>query len=263
MISFSDVGKLMHLPLADIQSEELVEAPAFVINAAAEALLKANGRNWIPLIVKQVGKYEYQVTSNTFIYAVAHEAGLDRIWCIITDDSAETISLTKVLAREESPKVNLSNATREAIQDALKYLIERPGSSLSKVDLLVATNVIDTAERRFWKDFSPIAKLKCGITAGKKLDALSEIFYLEPIEPPLPPKPISIRTSLKSDILAQLKYLSEQKIGGFEKIDIEKAAQAIFDLDKTKWKKSLNPIVDLKCGIIKSQIKNLKPLLLL
>jgi hypothetical protein len=260
MISFSDVGKLMHLPLADIQSEEIIEAPAFVISAAAEALLNANGRNWIPLIVQQVDKYEYQVTSNAFIYAVAHEAGLERIWCVITDDSPETISLTKVLAREQSPKVNLSNATRETIQDALKYLIERPGSSLSKVDLLVATNVIDAADRRYWKDFSPITKLKCGITAGKKLDALAELFYLAPIKPPSPPEPICIRTSSQDEILIQLKYLSEQNIGGLEKINIENAAYEIFNANKAKWKKSLNPIAELNCGIIKTQIKNLKPL---
>lgn len=260
MIDTQDTGKLMHLPLADIQPGEPIDVPEFVIVAAAEALLKAEGRNWIPVIVKQTGKYEYQVVSNTFAYAVAQEAGLERVWCMVTDSKPETIELVKILSREITPKVNLSTASRDIIMDALKYLIKRPGSPLSKVDLLVATNRIEESDREEWKDFSAITKLKCGITKGSKLDSLSEIFYLSP--PPLPeippPPPMaSLKKGTRDEILNNLKYLSDSKIGGFNKIDIQKAADKIFSADKTKWK-SLNPISTLDCGIAKAKITTLK-----
>jgi hypothetical protein len=260
MIDTQDTGKLMHLPLDDIQPGEPIDVPEFVIVAAAEALLKAEGRNWIPVIVKQTGKYEYQVVSNTFAYAVAQEAGLERVWCMVTDSKPETIELVKILAREITPKVNLSTASREIIMDALKYLIKRPGSPLSKVDFLVATNRIEESDREEWKDFSEITKLRCGITKGLKLDSLSEIFYLSPPPLPelLPPPPIvSVKKGSKEEIFVNLKYLSDSKIGGFNKIDIQKAADEIFAADKTKWK-SLNPISTLDCGITKVKITTLK-----
>lgn len=263
MIDTNDVGKLMHLPLVDIQPGEPIEVPDFFILAAAEALLKANGRNWVPVIVKQTGKYEYQVVANTFTFAVAQEAGLDRVWCMVTDSSTETIDQIKILSRETTPKINLSTASREIIMDALKYLIKRPGSLLSKVDLLVATNRIEESNREEWIDFSPIAKLTCGITKGPKLNALSEVFYLSP--PPLielPPYPLStsVKEGTREDIFTNLKYLSDNKINGFNKIDIEKAADEIFSADKSKWR-SLNPISTLDCGIVKAKITTLKTVL--
>jgi hypothetical protein len=260
MIDTNDVGKLMHLPLADIQPGEPIEVPDFFILAAAEALLKANGRNWVPVIVKQTGKYEYQVVANTFTFAAAQEAGLDRVWCMVTDSSTETIDQIKILARETTPKVNLSTASREIIMDALKYLIKSPGSPLSKVDLLVATNRIEEADREEWIDFSAVTKLKCGITKGPKLNALGEVFYLSPAplpQLPPPPLPISVKKGSREEILVALKYLSDYKINGFNKIDIEKAADKVFYADKSKWK-SLNPISLLDCGIAKSKITTLK-----
>ena len=260
MIDINDIGKLMHLPLADILPGDPIEVPGFVITAAAEALLKANGRNWVPVIVKQTGKYEYQVVSNVFPYAVAQEAGLDRVWCMVTDSSSETIELIKILSREIMPKVNLCTASREVIMDALKYLIKRPGSPLSKVDLLVATNRIEEADREDWKDFSAITKLKCGITKGLKLDLLSEVFYLSPLpSPELPPPPLltSIKKGTREEILIGLKYLSDYKINGFNKVDIEKVADEIIHADKSKWK-SLNPISTLSCGIPKPKVATLK-----
>jgi hypothetical protein len=260
MIDTHDIGKLMYLPLADIQPGEQIEVPEFAIAAAAEALLKAEGRNWIPVIVKQIGKYEYQVVSNTFAYVVAQEAGLERVWCMVTDSKPETIELVKILSREITPKVNLSTASRDIIMDALKYLIKRPGSPLSKVDLLVATNRIEESDREEWKNFSAITKLRCGITKGPKLDSLSEVFYLSP--PPLPeispPPPIvSLKQGTKEEILNNLQYLSDSRIGGFNKIDIQKAADEIFSADKNKWR-SLNPISTLDCGIDKAKITTLK-----
>jgi hypothetical protein len=257
MINTNDVGKLMHLPLADIQPGEPIEVPAFVMAAAAEALLKANGQNWIPVIVKQTGKYEYQVVSNLFAYAVAQEAGLDRVWCMVTDSSPETVSLVKILARETIPKVNLSTASRDIITDALKYLIERPGSPLSKIDLLVATNRIEEADRENWQDFTAVTKLKCGITKGQKLNVLSDVFYLSPIKKPPSPQIISIKEATRQEILTRLQYLSDHKINRFNTIDVEKMSDEIFSANKIKWK-SLNPLSKLNSEIAKAQINALK-----
>ncbi|HAZ45912.1 MAG TPA: hypothetical protein DCZ55_15995, partial [Cyanobacteria bacterium UBA11371] len=55
----------------------------------------------------------------------------------------------------------------------------------------------------------------------------------------------------------RISYLSTYKIGGFEAVDAEKAADIIFTASKGKWK-SLNPIAKLECGIDTAKIKTLK-----
>ncbi|MEL6496682.1 MAG: Rho termination factor [Cyanobacteria bacterium J06623_7] len=137
-------------------------------------------RNWIPLIVKETGEDSYQVIGNDFIYAVAAAASLDKVWCIIADDSEETAKLSRILAKEEVPRINLSTASVEDIEAALEYLTQLPNSPLKTINLQKATNRIDEAPRQYWQDFKPVTKLKCGITAGKKLKALEQVFYLTP-----------------------------------------------------------------------------------
>jgi hypothetical protein len=259
MSDFSDIGKLMHLPIEDIKPGEPTTAPSFMISAAAEALVAAGGRNWVPLVVKQTGKYEYQVVSESFIHAVAEQAGLDRIWSIVIDSDPQTVELAKVLAGEVVPKVNLSTASRDTIKNALQYLIEKPGSPLRTVSLLIAVDKLDEANRQSWKTFEPIARLKCGITKAK-LSALEEVFYLAPVEevpPPPPPEPISIKKASRDEIFERLQYLAEYKIDGFEKVNADKVADILFTTSKGKWK-SLNPISTLDCGISKAKIKTLK-----
>ena len=263
MIDTNDIGKLMYLPLTDIQPIDAQQYPNFIIAAAAEMLLKTNGLNWLPVIVKQTDKYQYKIVSNVFTYAVAQEAGLDRVWCVITDSEPATTELIKVLSREKIPKVNLSTASRDVIRDVLSYLIQLPNSPLSKVDLLVATSRISEADRSEWHDLSPISKLKCGITKGPKLNLLNDIFYLlpsPPIELPPLPQSVSVKNGSKEDILNNLRYLSDNKINAFNKIDVEKIADLIFNSDKSKWK-SLNPISNLDCGVPKSKINTLKTVL--
>lgn len=75
-----------------------------------------------------------------FIYAVAEAAGLEKVWCIIADDSEATEQVTKILAREAIPKINLSTASRDEIKSALEYLIEQPDTNLKGVKIPVATN---------------------------------------------------------------------------------------------------------------------------
>jgi Rho termination factor, N-terminal domain len=201
MSNLSDIGNLMHIYLDDISPSEGTDTPEFVIKASARLLKEKGDRNWIPLLVKETGKDKYEVIANSFIYAVAKEAGLDRVWCIIADDSDDTAEVTQVLAQEKTPKINLSTASRDEIVAALQYLIEQPGSALKTVKLAVATNRIDEASRQYWRNFEPILKLKCGITKGAKLEALKQVFYLTP-QPKLeaPPKVEVIETKPKTTI---------------------------------------------------------------
>jgi hypothetical protein len=216
MSSFSDVGHLMHLYLDEIDPGQGTQAPEFLIQASAHLLNQKGGRNWLPVIVKETGDDSYEVIGNIFAFAVAEAAGLDRVWCIIADDSEDTAQLSKVLAGEETPKINLSKASREEIHLALQYLIEQPGSALKGVKLSVATNRIDEAPRQYWKSLNEVTKLKCGITRGKKLDALKQVFILTP--QPLPDV-INDPVLLNSMTAADLKKIAKKReITGYSKM---------------------------------------------
>jgi Rho termination factor, N-terminal domain len=208
MSSLNDIGNLMHLYLDEIEPGEETNAPAFLIKASASLLNQKGGRNWIPVIVKEIGEDKYQVIGNSFIYAVAEEAGLDRVWCIIADDSIDTSEVIKVLAGEEIPKINLSKASRDEIMLALEYLVNQPGSVLKTVKPAIATNRIDESPRQYWKTLDPISNLKCGITKGKKLDALKQIFYLVP--QPMPDT-ITDASVLKTISTADLKIMAKKR----------------------------------------------------
>ena len=230
MKSSNIVGSLMYLYLDEIQPGDSTNTPEFLIRATAN-ILKENGeRNWIPVIVKETGEDSYQVIGNSFIYAVAEQAGLEKIWCIIADDSDNTITLTKVLAGEAFPKINLSIASRDEIMAALEYLIEQPNGILKGIKLAVATNRIDEAPRQFWQNFDPVISLKCGITKGKKLDALKSVFYLTPQTPPIETSTSEITldpTALKKMTVAQLKVMGKKKgitdMSKMKKADLIKA----------------------------------------
>ncbi len=180
MSNLSDVGNLMYLDLEIIESDIVPNTSEYLINATAQELSSTDGRNWIPLIVKEVAEDSYQVIGNNFIYSVAEAAGLEKVWCIIADNSETTAKLSRMLAREEVPRINLSTASTEDIKSALEYLIEQPNTPLKTIDILKATNRIDEAPRQYWQDLNPIINLKCGITRGKKVKALEKVFYLTP-----------------------------------------------------------------------------------
>jgi len=263
MSKYDDIGKLMYLPLASIEPGELCSESEFIITAAAEAILNSGGRNWIPVIVKETGDDQYQVVSNSFIYAVAQQAELKRVWCIIIEPESKNIEQAQILAREAIPKVNLSTASRDTILAALGYLVAQPGSALKGLDVMVAANRISAANRETWSNFNPITTLRCGITRGKKLDALATVFYFSPpaplAPPPPPPEKVSVKRASRDEIFDRLNYLSTNKIGGFENIDAEKTADAIFNANKGKWK-SLTPIAKLECGLDTAKMKIIKTL---
>jgi len=209
MKSSNSIGNLMHLYVDEIESKLGTTAPAFLIKASANLLAQKGGRNWIPVIVKETGEDKYEVIGNSFIYAVATEANLERVWCIIADDSEDTTTVSKVLAGEEVPKINLSTASRDEISAALQYLIEQPNSVLKKdVKLAIATTRIDESPRQSWKNFDAIVNLKCGITKGKKLDAIKSVFYLTPTVLELDTIPQNTDTSELTNDLASLKKMT-------------------------------------------------------
>ncbi|AFZ09352.1 hypothetical protein Osc7112_5090 [Oscillatoria nigro-viridis PCC 7112] len=219
------IGSLMHLYLDEIEPGEGTDAPEFLIKATANILKQKGGRNWLPVIVKETGEDKYQVISNSFVYAVAEEAGLERVWCIIADDSDDTITLTKILAGEDKPKINLSTASRDEIMAALQYLIEQPNSELKSVKLAVATNRIDEAPRQYWKNFEPITSLKCGITKGKKLDAIKSVFYLTPQSMP---DTINDVTILRTMTTVELKAIAKKRgIAGITKMKKDALVEAL------------------------------------
>jgi len=212
--------QLMYLWLHEISVPEPTDAPQFLVDVVSETLKKSGGKNWIPVIVKEVSNGEYVVVANAFIYAAAENAELEKVWCVIVDNDESAEYLTKVLAREIVPKLDLATASYEQIQGALEYISEKPNSALKGFKLLVAVNRIAEAPRHNWKSLDELTKLKCGITKGKKLDALKEVFTLNvksvkatvDVNEPKPTK------SLDSLSLTELKAMAkEKKLKGYSK----------------------------------------------
>ena len=216
MSNLSDVGNLMYLDLEIIESSEISNNSEYLINATATELSNSDGRNWIPLIVKEVAEDRYQVIGNNFIYAVAEAAGLEKVWCIIADDSEITAKLSRMLAREEVPRINLSTASSDDIKSALEYLAEQPDTPLKKINILKAANRIDESPRKYWHDFKPITKLGCGITAGKKVKVLEQVFYLTPEPMPDDIKDPKVLNSLTTAELR--KIAKKRKLNGYYKL---------------------------------------------
>jgi hypothetical protein len=216
MSILTDVGNLMYLYLDELQVEQSTTVPEFMIQATAKLLESSGGRNWVPVIVREIGKDRYEVIANAFVYAVAEAAGLERLWCIVADSSDMTADLSRALAQESIPKINLSIATRDEIMAALRYLIEQPNSALKGVDLSVAVNRIETArDRPYWKSLDAIAALKCKITKGTKLDALQQVFYLTPEPTPPPGKVDDLHKMSASELKAMAK---SRQIPGYSKL---------------------------------------------
>ncbi|MEG4806578.1 hypothetical protein QUA82_02495 [Microcoleus sp. F8-D3] len=257
MSNSENIGKLMHLNLSKIESAEPCSESEFIIAGAAEAVLQAGNRNWIPIIVKETGDYQYQVVSNHFVYAVAQQAKLDLVWCIVIDPKPSNIEQAKILAREANPTVNLSTASKDTIIAVLKYLVKQ--HNWKNVKPVETANKIVDSNREQWSDFTPLTKLQCGLTKAR-LDFIAKVFSISPPPPPPPPpEAVSVKRASRDEIFDRLNYLSTNKIGGFENIDAEKTADAIFSANKGKWK-TLSPISKLECGIDTAKMKIIKTL---
>lgn len=217
-----EIGALIYLYLEEIEPGEPVKIHEFLIKETAKAVSRAGDRNWLPIIVKQMGQDRYQVISNMFAYAVAEEAGLEKVWCIIADDSEATQTACELLSQERLPKIDLATATVDDIHRGLDYLIHRAVNPLKGVKLPVATSRIFEAPRLTWKpSLMDVTQLKCGITKGAKLNAFKEVFYLsaqasstmqEPQEEMQP-------TDLNSLTVSQLKKIAKERgLSGYSKL---------------------------------------------
>lgn len=213
-MSLTTIGNLMCLPLEEIKPGVPTEAHEYLIYSTAK-LLRETQRNWVPLVVQEIGEDEYQVIGNSFIYAVVAEAGLSEVWCVVADREPDTVLSVQALAQEIIPKTNLSIASRDEIKSGLDYLISQPDSLLKGVNLATATNRIDEAPRKYWKDLKPITKLGCRITSSK-IKALDKVFYLTP--EPLPDI-IRDRTLLESFTVKELQTQARKRnISGRSKL---------------------------------------------
>ena len=204
----SNVGNLMHLWMHKVRSGLPTAAPSFLVQGAADILTRSGGSNWLPVVVREIQdpEYDYEVIGNSFVYSAAAEAGLDRIWCVVAEDSELAIEVARVLSQEIAPRINLSSASYDQIVEALEYVVSQPDTPLKTLKVQLAAPRISEASRETWSDLEPITKLKCGITKGPKLDYLERVFYITP--PPLPPIPeLSILKSLKVKELKDLVRL--------------------------------------------------------
>ena len=219
MSHYSDIGNLMYLDLDIIESKISTSISNYLVEATAKKLKNNNSRNWIPLIVKEVAEYRYQVIGNSFIYEVTKAAKLEKVWCIIADDSEETAAIAQMLAGETIPKTNLSTASQNEIKAALEYLVEQ-FSVLRGIKVSVAADRISQAPRQYWQDLKPITKLKCGITSVKKIAVLEQVFYLTP--EPIPDN-IKDPQVLKTFNSAKLKKIAKQRnLTGYSKYTKDK-----------------------------------------
>lgn len=261
MTPFDSIGKLLLRPIEDVYLEDKLSPPSdFILAGAAEALRVAGERNWIPLIVTEEKGYKYKIIANHFVYYAVNRAGLDQVWCLVIPSDPKSIEQVKILSGQEVPTLNLTTASREAIESALAHLKIQPGSPLSTLDVIKAAVRIAEADKTTWKNLNPISTLKCGITKGKKLDALEQVFYVTPIElppPPPPPEKVSIKKASYEGILERLHYLADNKVSGFDQLDIAKTAEVIFTAQKGKWK-SLSPLSKLECGFTTVQVTKLR-----
>jgi hypothetical protein len=210
MSDFSDIGQLKEIYLENIVPNKESNESEFLVNATAKILAKNGGRNWIPLMVKEIGNDQCQVVGSNFIHTVAEAAGLEKVYCIVIEPTPEAEETIKVLTKEITPKVNLSNASRDEIKATLQYLIGQPGSPLKTVNLLSATEKLEQASREYWNNFDSIPSLKCGITKGKKLDTFKTAFYLTPLPPP-PPPPLPPIDELKALKVTELRKIAKER----------------------------------------------------
>ena len=72
---YTDEGKLMSYPLRDVAATKDLSGRDDEIAKAVD-LIKQSGRNWIPVFVREVKPYEYEVVGNHLVHAAAKKSGI-------------------------------------------------------------------------------------------------------------------------------------------------------------------------------------------
>jgi hypothetical protein len=88
MSIFDGIGTIREFYLDQLEYSNTINEPDFLVNAAAQVLKKYGGKNWVPIIIKNIGNIgedKYEVIGNSFVYAVAKAAKLEKILCIVSN----------------------------------------------------------------------------------------------------------------------------------------------------------------------------------
>ena len=73
MSIFDGIGTIREFYLDQLEYPNSINEPDFLVNAAAQVLKKYGGKNWVPIIIKDIGDDKYEVIGNSFVYAVAQK----------------------------------------------------------------------------------------------------------------------------------------------------------------------------------------------
>ena len=174
MEEFSDIGSYTRVPRKAIRMRDNREkSHPTVIQAIAEKL-KANGRNFLPLIIEQVDEDEYEVLLNGHILEAAQEANLNFVWCILADE--ERRGQIEVESKQRF-EINLLTASEETIAGMFSYIKTiHPG--FSQVNSEQVAQAIVKHRTDSWKGLSPLTKLRCKV-GQKKLKILENYFCIK------------------------------------------------------------------------------------
>lgn len=221
MSGLSDVGHLRYLYLEDISISHPVNLANDLIQRTAHKLKEYGGRNWVPVIVKEIGSEKYQVIANFFVYQVVLAANLERVWCVIGDSSPETEEISKILAQEQVVTI--------AIEERIKPELQP----------------------------TEIAPISASVTPLEIIRAdAEEVDTSEVISPQIAQK-INLCTASKEEIQAGLEYIVDKHKSSFKGFKLVAALDKITKAPRHQWN-DLQPIYGLRCGISKAKINYLE-----
>jgi hypothetical protein len=255
MSIFDGIGTIREFYLDQLEYPSTINEPDFLVNAAAQVLKKYGGKNWVPIIIKNIGEDKYEVIGNSFVYAVAKSAKLETILCIVIESTDEAEEISKILSKEVHPKINLSIANEHEIKAAFEYLKSQSNSPLSNIkpnSIKSIANKIVNSDRQYWTDLTPLGSLRSK-PIKENLEFVSKLFYLTSIQPPAPPiqspalPKINLSIANKDEIKAAFKYLKSQSnspLSNIQARSIESIANKIVNSDRQYWT-DLTPLGNL------------------
>lgn len=124
MSDLNDIGNLMNLYTDEIIAQGHKYSQEQIDEAAAA--IKAAGRNWNPVIVKEVGEDRYEVIGNELVLQAAIAAGFERVWVIVADNSAETAASAEAgNAKPVKKATKKPQPTKKAAPKAAKNLTRK------------------------------------------------------------------------------------------------------------------------------------------
>ncbi len=167
----TQLGKVLRIACKYVRGK--ADTQEIVIQTIAQEL-KVQGKNVLPVIVRELGEDDYQATLNTHILEAAKQAGLDFVRCIVVDAAMQS---QVEVETGEIVRINILTASDQELVNALKFVQSRK-AEFSKLNLQkVAQAIVDYREKNKITSLVFLTKLKCGI--GKaKLPALAETLII-------------------------------------------------------------------------------------